>query len=180
MKFTLFSKLALFSALFLVTGCDTLREQIAPPSAPDEFSVMRRAPLERPPENYADVSQLPAPVIGMARPQELAPIREAEKALMGEVIPTTEIQGSDAAINALLRRAGADEADPTIRYTIEAEHQALQKKELATIDRLIGKVTNKSPKATVVDAKAEFERLKKNRAEGKPVTEGKTPTVKFD
>ena len=180
MKLTLFPKLALCSVLLVVSACDTLREQIAPPSAPDEFSVMRRAPLERPPENYTDVSKLPAPVVGMARPQELAPIKEAEKVLMGDVTEADDSNGSNVAINNLLSKAGADEADPTIRYTIEAEHQALQKKELATIDRLIGKVTNKSPSATVVDAPAEFERLKKNRAEGKPVTEGKTPTVKFD
>jgi hypothetical protein len=180
MKLTTSSKLALFSALILVTGCDTLREQVAPPRAPDEFSVMRRAPLERPPENYADVAQLPPPVAGMARPQEVAPVKEAEKALLGEVTDHAQMQDNGAAIEELLNKSGADVADPTIRYTIEAEHQSLQKKELATIDRLIGKVTNKSPASSVVDAKAEFERLKKNRAEGKPVTEGKTPTVKFD
>jgi|TARA_R110002126_G_scaffold3263_1_gene18448 hypothetical protein len=180
MKLTTSSKLALLSALLIVTGCDTLREQIAPPRAPDEFSVMRRAPLERPPESYEDVAQLPLPVIGMARPQELAPIKEAEKALMGEVVEQVPGQDSGAAINELLSKAGADNADPTIRYTIEAEHQSLQKKEQATFGRLIGKMTNKSPAANVVDAKAEFERLQKNRAEGKLVTDGETPTVKYE
>jgi hypothetical protein len=78
----------LITALFLVTGCDALRDQLGAPEAPDEFSVIRRAPLERPTAVFANANELPVPVVGMARPQEIAPIKTAEQALMGK--PTAE------------------------------------------------------------------------------------------
>lgn len=180
MKFTLSSKLALVASLVLLSGCDTVREQFAQQSGPDEFSVVRRAPLERPPENYNNISQLPVPVLGKARPQELSPVKEAEKVLVGEAVQASATEAPSASVNELLAKAGANQADPTIRNTIESEHLKLQKEELATVDRLIGKLTNKSPSATIVDAKAEYERLKKNNAEGKSVLHGETPTMKYD
>jgi hypothetical protein len=176
----------LITALFLVTGCDALRDQLGAPEAPDEFSVIRRAPLERPTAVFANANELPVPVVGMARPQEIAPIKTAEQALMGK--PTAEQAAEkkaqeankprqqSASVTELLEKSGADQADPTIRNTIEAEHYRLLEKEQATLDRILGKVSKKEPSAKIVDAQGEFERLKNNRAEGKAVTDGETPT----
>ena len=173
--------ITLCSTLTLLAACDTMREQFAPPKAPDEFSVMRRAPLERPEAVYTNADQLPAPVAGKARPQELAPIVEAEQALMGTAAPqAASVQTQAASIDELLQKTGANAADPTIRNTIEAEHYRLSKEQQPTIDKLRGKVTNRQPAAKIVDAKGEFERLKKNREEGKAVTDGETPTLKMD
>lgn len=175
-----FRNLLLLSSLCALTACDSLRAQLGTPQSPDEFAVIRRAPLERPPE-YKDASSLPVPVRGKARPQEMAPVKQAEKALIrtSQQTQPTAVQASynQEGVDELLSKAGAHNVDPTIRNTIEAEHYKLQQEELATIDRLIGKVINKQPPSKIVDAKAEFERLKKNQAEGKPVTEGETPTI---
>lgn len=177
--------ITLCSALTMLSACDTMRDQFAPPRAPDEFSVMRRAPLERPEAVYTDANQLPTPVIGKARPQEVAPIVEAEQALIGKAnaaaaAPMATPAASTAGLDELLAKTGANNADPTIRNSIEAEHYRLSKEQQSTVDKLLGKVTNKQPGAKIVDAKGEFERLKKNREEGKAVTEGETPTLKMD
>jgi hypothetical protein len=176
----------LITALFFVTGCDTLREQLGAPEAPDEFSVIRRAPLERPTEVFENANELPVPVIGMARPQEIAPVKTAEQALLGKpteeqtaVLNAQEANGQSvesASVAALLEKSGANQADPTIRDTIEAEHYRLLEKEQPTFNRLLGKVSKKEPSAKIVDAQGEFERLKKNSADGKAVTDGDTPT----
>lgn len=180
MKSTLRS-LTLVASLLALTACDTLRDQLGAPESPDEFAVIRRAPLERPPE-YKDVASLPVPMRGKARPQELAPVKKAEQVLIGktEEVKSVPVQQNSQGVDELLASAGANQADPTIRNTIEAEHYKLQQEELATIDRLIGKVINKQPPSSIVDAKAEFERIKKNREEGKAVTDGKTPTIKTE
>jgi hypothetical protein len=176
----------LITALFFVTGCDALREQLGAPEAPDEFSVIRRAPLERPTAVFENANELPVPVIGMARPQEVSPIKTAEQALMGKPDPVkaalqtaqeaNKPRQQSASVVELLEKSGANQADPTIRNTIEAEHYRLLEKEQATLDRILGKVSKKEPNAKIVDAQGEFERLKKNRAEGKAVTDGVTPT----
>lgn len=167
--------------LVLTTACDTVREQFAAPNAPDEFAVMRRAPLERPPEVFNTANELPVPSRGKARPQELAPVKAAEQALIGEEVSVSKVDyKTNAGLTELLNKSGAGQADPSIRHTIEKEHMELLVKEQPTIDRIIGKVTNKAPGASIVDSKAEFERLKANREAGKSVTEGETPTIKLD
>lgn len=160
-------------ACLALTACDKTKEQFDfSKKAPDEFAVVKRAPLEMPPDYH-----LRPPSPGAPRPQELQPVEQAKVVVLGE---DTAQQQKPKEITAgesiLLQKAGASTSIPNIRQLVDKETAALAKEETPTIDRLL-KVTGKKVEAPAktVDAKAETERLKENYEEGKPVTEGETP-----
>jgi hypothetical protein len=177
-------KLALIylcSATFL-SGCisfSEFREQMGiNKDAPDEFAVVRHAPLEVPPP-YA-LKDLPTPQPGAPRPQENTPDEEARQTLLGtNGVPQAKVKGgaASAADESFLKKAGVDQADPVVRTVIDAETAELHDRNKPVVERLFNYGGDaKVPSATVVDAKAESERIKKNIQEGKPVTEGETPS----
>jgi hypothetical protein len=77
---------------------------------------------------------------------------------------------------AMVGLAGGAQADPGIRRTIAEENQALADVEASLFTRIVA-WRQPSTLAATVDAPAEVQRLRTNRAEGKPPTEGDTPTV---
>jgi hypothetical protein len=79
---------------------------------PDEFRVVSQAPLTVPP----DYSLRP-PAPGEPRPQELQPESAARAALLGQRAAVERSQGE----HMLATRAGADHADPLIRYMVDDE-----------------------------------------------------------
>ncbi len=165
---------ALIAPVLCLSACGehTKKELGLIRTAPDEFAVLKRAPLEMPPD-YT----LPPPQPGAPRPQEAAPEKEAEKVVFGGEALTNK-RTPDSAEAALLRQAGADNVDPAIRQTVDKETGVLAPRQKPVAEKLLGIVVkNDKPVASVVDAKAEAERLKKNAEEGKPVTEGETPSI---
>lgn len=165
--------ITVFLAVIALAGCSGAKEQLGlARKAPDEFAVVKRAPLAMPP----DYSLRP-PQPGAPRPQEQHSEEQAREVVFG-----SESQGSakpGSGESALLQRTGADQADPSIRSVVDRETAAMAPKEKPVAQKLLGVAIggDQKPPASVVDPKAEAERLKKNAAEGKPVTEGKTPSV---
>ncbi len=159
-----------------LTACSNAKEQLGlTRQSPDEFAIVKRAPLEMPP-SYA----LRPPTPGATRPQEQASQEQARTVVFGaEEVRTTPSAAPDNVEEALLQRAGGDMAQPNIRATVDHEISILEPKEKPVAEKLLGiTMGRKSEKpATVVDAQAEAERLKKNREEGNPVTEGETPSI---
>ena len=87
---------------------------------------------------------------------------------------TSKSSGEDI----LLQKSGAAGAKSSIRDVVDQESAALAKENTSTVNKLLGKVGKKvDTPATVVDAKKESERIIQNKKEGKPVTEGETPTI---
>lgn len=169
---SLVSMLAMVSTMAL-GACSGAKEQLGlTRSAPDEFAVVKRAPLAMPPD-YT----LRPPRPGMARPQEQHPSAQAQAAIFGEAAPTG--QGFTKAEAALLTDAGADIAQPGIREIVDQETAAMAPKTLPVAKRLlnIGSDTPQEPEAQIVDPVKEAERLRENREVGAPVTAGETPTV---
>ncbi len=178
-------RLALAGALALVAGaCDSFREQLGlTKQAPDEFSVVTKPPLILPPD-YA----LRPPQPGAARPQELAPHRQARAALTragdgragGDRLRRPTPADTDGRTStgelALLRQAGTADADPAIRRKVYQETSQLVEKDKNFTDRLIFWQTQ-PPFGSVVDAEQEAKRLRENAAIGKSVTDGPTPTI---
>ena len=74
-------------------------------------------------------------------------------------------------------KAGAPQAQPDIRATVEQESTKLAREESSFVDKLIFWRKPEEPGVTV-DPSEEAKRLKENAALGKPVTEGETPTMK--
>lgn len=160
------------AALCGLAACSGAKEQLGlTRSAPDEFAVVKRAPLAMPPD-YT----LRPPRPGAARPQEQNPSEQAQSALFGTTSQQVYdgVTGSEAV---LLQQAGAGVAQPGIRQIVDQETAELEPKSKPVAEKLLGiGGGDEQPPATVVDAEAEAARLRQNAAEGKPVTEGETPS----
>ena len=166
--------MAALACVMALSACDRTKEQLGlTQTAPDEYAVIRRAPLEMPPD-YT----LRPPQPGTARPQEANPDKQAKSVVFGDSKGASDKKPDDGEA-ALLQQAGADKAQPNIRQQVDYETSVLAPKEKPVAERLLGWTMggDKQPPATVVDPKAEAERLKKNEEEGKPVTDGETPTI---
>ena len=78
----------------------------------------------------------------------------------------------------LLHHAGAQDADPNVRAVMDHEAELTKDYNKPVAQKLLGIGGDKNePSATVVNADEEAERLRKNQEEGKPVTEGETPSI---
>lgn len=169
--------LIILSALTL-SACENAKESLGlETSPPDEFSVVKRAPLEMPPDYY-----LRPPAPGAQRPQELRTDVEAKQAVFGEQAPQTgstprSVTSGEAI---LLDKTQATNLDPNIRAKVDAETARIAKEEQPTIDKIRGLAGQKvDAPATVVDSKAEAERLKQNKDQGLPANEGNVPTTEY-
>ncbi len=186
MKKACYSKYYVFAvvmsaALLMLSGCgsnvkDDIRSSLGlEHDAPDEFAVVTRAPLEIP-KNLT----LPPPVPGMQRPQEKSVLVAAKEAVFGEnAVKTQEVKKIDGIEAIILDRAKANNAQNNIRHIVNQETKAIAEKNTPVAKKLLGLGGKKViPPASIVDAKAEYERIKKNKEEGKSILEGETPTIK--
>lgn len=137
--------------------------------APDAFSVTTHAPLAVPSNLSAP---LPLPMPGAARPQETSAVTAAQQAVFNA--PQTAAEAPSAAEQALLDRAGS--ADPHVRAMVNREATEDAADQQGTLDWMFFWRADNKP-GIAVDAVAEADRLKQNRAAGKPATEGATPVI---
>jgi hypothetical protein len=187
-------------ALLTLSGCGGLRNVFGlDRNPPDEFQVVQRAPLELPSQ-----LALPPPRPGALRPQEGTTTDQAAATLFGPRsagaaqaqgqtggqaggaqaaaqagraaltgAPAAPASGSE---RALLARAGADRADPTIRSEVDLAAAAEIRENRGWLDRVLW-WRKPEPPGTVVDARQEAQRLRDASALGRPVTEGETPVI---
>jgi hypothetical protein len=153
--------------------------------SPDEFAVVSRAPLILPPD-YG----LRPPDPGQSRPGVDTSSERARTSLTGGLVP----QPSDAdqevvsaafdergelgssGERALVAQATPTPVDPEIRRRISEENMQLAEVEQALFTRLV-QWQQPQTLGTVIDPVAETERLRTNRLEGKPPTEGDSPVI---
>ena len=147
-------------------------------TAPDEFSVVSRAPLSLPPD-YA----LRPPSSGSPRAQDNAPRKLAEQTLFAKTPGNLTTSGVVATDNrsvaevALLTQSNALAANKNIRDLINQESAVLAQEDGQFVEKLI--FWRKKPlPGVIVDPKLEAKRLQENAALGKSVTEGDTPLIK--
>lgn len=167
-----FLALAAVAALSL-GACSSVKKELGVGrNSPDEFLVVKRAPLTLPPD-YG----LRPPSSGEVTPASTVSNR-AKTVLMGEPEGTTDAGDADAA---LLDKMGADAANPDIRGIINKENGYIELKNRTLVDKLMfwqdeDKKGSEVP-TSVVNPKDETERLKKNKQEGKPVNAGEVPVI---
>ncbi len=164
-------------AAFTLGACESTREQFDfSKKAPDEFAVVKRAPLEMPP-NY----EITAPKPGAPRPQEQSADDIAKSAILGpEALKArAKADGVSQGEAAFLNKTGAAGVSPSIRAKVDAETAEIIKDETPGIDSLKKMVGQKPAEVApeAVDPVKEVERLRKNKAEGKPIGTGKTPKI---
>ncbi len=110
-------------------GCGTVSGALGQnKAAPDEFRVVTKAPLVVPPD-YA----LRPPAPGEPRPQELQPESQARVALLGE----REATARDDAEKTFVAKAGAEKADPLIRYVLDDQFGSIAHKDKSFADRVM-------------------------------------------
>lgn len=139
--------------------------------SPDEFTVVKRAPLTLPPE-YA---------LRPPSPDNLPPASETSKNARTVLMGDRQAVEPGNADEAFLQKAGAENADAAIRGQINRDNGYIALQNRSVTDRLIfweePKVAPENIPASVVDPKPESQRVKKNLDEGKPVNEGDVPVI---
>ena len=164
--------LSAIACAFFVSGCSSAKDKLGlTKSAPDEFMVVKNAPLAMPP----DYSLLP-PRPGAPRPQEMATSQAAKATVFGMDSASAQPTSASSSEQLLLQQAGSTQANPNIRNIVDAESAKIEKKNQSVAEKLVG-WGDSSPGASVVNATEEAQRLNRNAAEGKPVTAGETPTI---
>ena len=156
-------------AVFALGACDVARTLGIDREGPDEFAVLRHAPLTVPPD-----FRLRPPEPGTVRPQELPPRESTRQALTGA--GASEAAARSAGESALLTKMGGAKVDSSFRRRVDEETAEIARKNRRLLDDLIFWEDRKTH-ASVVDARAESKRLRENEALGKPPTEGETPTI---
>ena len=154
-----------------LAGCVSTRNALGLTKVtPDEFRVVTKAPMVVPPD-FA----LRPPAPGKPRPQELQPESAARTALLG----SREGEARSDGEKLLVTKAGADKADPLIRYVVDDEFGDVAHKEKSFADKVMfWRVDKTAPKpiaagsdtAAPIDAAAESDRIAK-------LTGGKTVII---
>ncbi|MFD2261656.1 DUF3035 domain-containing protein [Lacibacterium aquatile] len=174
-RFRLVRIAALAALALAVSACsaDQRRSMGLQRTPPDEYAVVARAPLELPPD-----FGLRPPRPGAPRPTEQTTAQQARVTIFGPEAKQPEmLAGRTAGEAALLQKAGAPNADPNIRETVNRESTQLAREETDFVDSLVF-WRAADPAGVAVDPTAEAKRLRENSALGQPVTEGETPSIK--
>ena len=112
-----------------LAGCQSTRQALGMTKVtPDEFRVVSKAPLVVPPD-FA----LRPPTPGQPRPQELQPESAARNALIGRSLSENRSEGEKL----LVAKAGADKADPLIRFVVDDENGDIAHKEENFADKVM-------------------------------------------
>ena len=131
-------------------------------TTPDEFRVVRKAPLTVPPEY-----NLRPPAPGSSRPQELSTETQARVAVFGVDTARDASEGEKSFIKA----AGGDAIDRSVRSAVDYDNAQILRKNRNFADAILnfGKT---SPNDPVVDPAAEAERLRAQEEALKDITGG--------
>lgn len=161
-------------AALALGACQNVKEELGVGrNSPDEFTVVKRAPLTLPPE-YG----LRPPADGSAPPAQMASTR-AKTILLGQ----QQSVAKGSADTLLLDKMQVENASPNIRDTLDMENGYLALKNKPLVDKLMfwedsdPAALDKRIPTSVVNPGKESERLKENAQEGKPVNEGDVPVI---
>jgi hypothetical protein len=178
MRYTVNKKTVIILSCLLALGaCSSVKKELGVGrNSPDEFMVVKRAPLSLPP----DYSLRPPSDSDVAPASEAS--NQAKTLLMGEGAEGETTAAATGSEGALLQKMGAAKADPNIRSEINRENGYMAVENQKLVDKLIfwkdeQEVMDDDVDGSVVNPGKESERLKKNEEEGKPVNEGKVPTI---
>lgn len=119
-------------------------------TAPDEFSVVTRAPLAVPPEY-----KIRPPRPGVKRPMEKDTVEEARQTLFGVEDESKKAKASKS----FMEEIGAEDADGSIRERLEVENQEHVEDNRPVAERLMFWGSD-APEGDVIDPKEEFGKMR--------------------
>lgn len=156
--------------------------------APDEFTVVSRPPLSVPPEFSLRPPRPGEEPRGVPMDEKARSLLTGKPATPGSgadgetleaptvetaVTPVISHDALSGGASSLLKRAGADGADASIRSKLGED--ATRPTDTSTATNLIDQLSGADKREPVVDAKKEAERLRDNKDAGKPLNEGDVP-----
>ena len=158
--------LVLIMAAGSLGGCTDFRRALGIEKAPpDEFTVVQNAPLTLPPDYGL------RPPHSAGKPATPAPMEQAREAVfkVGQhPANTSDTSSLTSGEQALLVKAGALNADSSIRATVDAETQDVATASDSFVDSLLFWRSPSTPAAgQPVDAASEAKRVEAEQAEGK-------------
>lgn len=160
MTHTNFTLLLGASFALILSGCSSAKESLGlTRSAPDEFMVVKHAPLAMPPDY-----NLRPPAPGAPRPQEQSTDEVAKTTLFGAQQSTRPAE-PDSAEAALLQQAGTAQANPNIRNIVDQETTELEESSKTVAGKLLN-IGGDKDTAKVLNAREEAERLQKYQTSG--------------
>ena len=168
------SVLTVVLAVVLLAGCQGVKQQLGVGRhSPDEFTVVKRAPLTLPPD-YS----LRVPSTGAAPAAAIAS-NQAKTIVLGADAQPDVSAGS--AEEQLLHKMGADRARTDIRDVISEENGVIAIENRKAIDKLMfwsdKEPGDESLPVSRIDSRKEAERLKQVQSSGQPVNSGDVPVV---
>lgn len=151
-----------------LAGCSGIRQALGiERNSPDEFAVIDQAPLVIPPD-----FKLRPPDDRGGQQRIIDSRRQAASTVFGE----GAVDFMDGAVSqaelAFLRAAGTEQADPEIKKIIEWETTGR-----VTDPELSDRIIKYNGPDEMVAAKAEAQRLRRNRQAGRKPSEGTVPTI---
>jgi hypothetical protein len=167
---------AIVAGTAILAACSGVKDDLGlGKQAPDEFTIVTKAPLILPPD-----FTLRPPEPGAPRPVGMKPTEMARTALVTS--GSGAQYGNDNASastgeSSILNQAGAAGASSEIRSVIDRENALLAEEEDTFINSIMFWKKDE-PKGTIVDATAESKRLQDNAAQGKDSSEGDLITIK--
>ena len=153
-----------FLAAGTLSACSNAKQSLGlTRSAPDEFAVVKRAPLEMPPD-YG----LRPPRPGAPRPQEQGMNEQARATVFGSDSGARKAAPASGE-SALLQQAGATNTDPNIRNVVDRDSAIESPEKKPVAERLFGIKRADSTEEGVLNAEEESARLKAQNAAQAPV-----------
>ena len=174
----------------VLVGCSSVQSSLGlGKNAPDEFAVVKKAPLILPPD-YT----LRPPRPGARPTSEVRPVEEARKAVFGKKEANTasvSAQGENILLGnkrpavpksagemALLGNAGAKPGQAAVRKKIRLETTPVAAKDKTFSEKLMFWDEEDETSTVAINASEEAARLKKAREEGKPAGTSQAPVIR--
>ena len=167
MKKNAFLQISAISLLTLsLSACGDVKEKLGVARhSPDEFTVVKRAPLSMPP-----TYNLRAPTeAGATASTQMT--QQAKATVFGTEQNTSSAASAHSGEAALLRKAGASQADPDIRNVLNKENGYLDGNDKTLAEKVLF-WQGEDQDGTLVDPKEEAKRLQENRDNNRRVNSG--------
>lgn len=164
----------LFLGMGGLSGCAETRIALGyDKTAPDEFRVIKRAPLK-----MLETFDLPPPAPGMQRPQEQPPAAQVYQILTGRSLPSQNDIADGfplPGLHAFLRATNIHYVPSDVRAIVDREAVTTLLEQHSITDRIVFWREVIYEGGPVVDAEKERRRLQENQALGYPLNKGEVP-----
>ncbi len=139
------------------------------PNTPDEFRVVKKAPLTIPPD-----FNLRPPAPGESRPQDLTTDAQARMAVFGADLG----QGATDGEKAFIKRAGGEATDRSVRSEVDYDSTQVLRKNRSFADQILNFGRPRNANDPVLDAAAEQARLQAEKDTLADITGNKDVVIK--